>query len=179
MHRISCIALFVLVASSPASADSWSRSVDGVRARLVVSATTDANKRPQLAIAVELENTSDVGEPITIAAGSPSEMLELTLEDDTGKPIPRAAIPGNQHAIPPYVLALPYRSTLRVELHPSAYEYVPSGRVMLRPFSLTAWEIPAKHGTLYLAAKLAPVTSDKSITGKWRGPLHLPRVALP
>lgn len=171
-------ALVMLAASSSALADSWSKPQDGVRGRLVITPGAHADNHSQITISLELENVSDVGTPITIAAGSPSTMLELSLEDENGKTIPRTAVGGNELAILQYVQALPWRSSLRIELASNAYEYVPSGRVLLRPFSLTAWEIPAKHGKLYLSGKLSPV-NDKSVTGKWRGPLQLPRVQLP
>ncbi|HEY1556562.1 MAG TPA: hypothetical protein VGF94_17120 [Kofleriaceae bacterium] len=35
---------------------------------------------------------------------------------------------------------------------PTSYEYAPRG-VLLRPFSFQAWDIPVKHGKLYLRAK--------------------------
>jgi hypothetical protein len=50
--------------------------------------------------------------------------------------------------------------------------------VLLRPFSLVAWDVPAKHGKLYLKARFAPV-ADKTIKGAWKGSLQLPRVELP
>jgi hypothetical protein len=107
-------------------------------------------------------------------------VLTLTLEDEAGKEIARDAIGGNELTLPPYVLALPVRSLLRMTLSPAAYEYVPSGKTMLRPFALVAWDLPAKRtGKLYLRATLAPVAPNAAGPRAWQGPLALPRVALP
>jgi hypothetical protein len=178
MRIVTWLVMIVAMGSARADDSGWSPVVDGLRGRLVVTATVDAAKRPQLAIALELDNASDSAAPITLAAGAPSQMVKLVLEDEAGKAIAHGAIAGNELIGPPYVLALPVHSTLRTTLSPAAYEYVPSGRTMLRPFALVAWDVPAKHGKLYLRATFAPVAS-KDVRGKWNGSLALPRVALP
>ena len=182
MRFASAVVLAMLAAvpaaAAPASAPiegAWSPSVDGVRARLVVTPYVDASKHAQLSIAVEIENTSDRGMPITLAAGAPSQMLDLAVEDGQGKTIERSAIGGNELTPPPFVLALPVRSMLRVVIAPNALEYVPSGRVMLRPFSLTAWEVPAKHGAMVMKATLHPVET-KDVKGAWGGKIAVPGV---
>lgn len=188
MTRTSLCLAALLAASVPATAapkpppraDAWSPSVEGLRGRLVLTPTQDTNHRPQLQIALELENTSDSAAPLAISAGNPSQMLQLTLEDEAGKGLAHDAVGGNELTLPPYVLALPVRSMLRMTLSPAAYEYVPSGVTLLRPFALVAWDMPAKRaGKLYLRATLAPVAPKDAGPRAWKGPLELPRVALP
>jgi hypothetical protein len=179
---VTLLAAFIpaVAYSKPRPPDGWSASVDGLRGRLVLTASQDASRRPQLALAVELENTSDSAAPLEISAGSPSQMLKLTLEDEAGKPVERDMVGGNELTIPPYSLALPVRSTLVMTVAPAAYEYVPSGLIMLRPFSFVAWDMPAKRtGKLYLRATLAPVKPPADGSRAWKGPLELPRVPLP
>ena len=177
------IVSLVIATTSAASAapieGAWSAPVDGVRARLVVTPFVDASKHAQLAIAIELDNASDRGMPITIAAGAPSQMIDLALADENGKPIKQSAVGGNEITPPPFLLALPVRSTLKWVIAENAYEYVPSGIVMLRPFSLTAWNVPAKHGAFVMTATLHPVSS-KAVTGSWAGKtIDVPGVKLP
>src|SRR5579863_1284372 len=124
--RSSLVALAVTVLSTtPALADDWSPAVQGLRGRLIVTPVTDASHRAQLRIELELENVADSADPIAIGAGSPSQLVELVLEDETGKAIPRSAVGGNELTILPYTLRLPVASTLRTTLSPAAYEYAP------------------------------------------------------
>jgi hypothetical protein len=164
--------------TAPALADDWSPTVDGLRGRLVVTPASDAGHRAQLRIELELENTSDRADPLAFVAGNPSQVIELTLEDEAGKRIERAGVGGNELTIPAYTLQLPVASTLRMTLSPAAYEYAPRG-VMLRPFSFQAWDLPAKHGKLYLRAKFKPLAGKLDSRHAWKGELALPRVALP
>jgi hypothetical protein len=176
MTRTSLCLAALLAASVPAAADpkpppradAWSPAVEGLRGRLVLTPTQDTTHRPQLQIALELENTSDSAAPLAISAGSPSQMLKLTLEDEAGKEVAHDAVGGNELTL------------LRMTLSPAAYEYVPSGVTLLRPFALVAWDMPAKRaGKLYLRATLAPVAPKDAGPRAWKGPLELPRVALP
>ena len=171
-----------MIASASAApapvAGGWSSTVDGVRARLVVTPHLDAAKHAQITVAVELDNASDRGDPLLLAAGAPSQMVDLELTDAHGTALAQAAIPGSELTPMPFVLALPWRATLYWTLTTNAFEYVPSGRVLFRPFSLVAWDMPVGHGARYLRAKLHPVASN-DVHGTWTGTLELPRVALP
>ena len=178
--RACSIVLLVALFTTPALADDWSPVVHGLRGRLIVTATTDVIHRPQWKLELELQNVTDLAEPISLSANLPSQMVELVLEDEAGKPIPRAAVPGNEITPPPYVLNLPVASTLRMTLSSEAIAYgtkIP----LLRPFAFQAWWLPAKHGKLYLSAKLRPAAGGRKIDSpnEWTGELALPRVALP
>ena len=145
-----------LVAPARASADAWSPSVDGLRARLIATTYQDDQRRAQVRVELELENTSDRGSPIELTWRALDDMVGLTLEDASGAPIPEAHPGGNSISPLPFTLALPHASTLRVTLSRAAVEYVPSGKVLLRPFALVAWSIArptglALRGTLALA----------------------------
>jgi len=187
MRTFACLAALLLAAllavaarAAPPAADGWSRSVDGLRGRLLLTAAKDDRGRTQLAIGVELENTSDVAMPLSIFARPPSEMFELALEDEAGKSLARVHPGGNEKRISPYVLALPVRSTLRMELTPNAYEYIPTGKLWLRPFAFVAWDLTGTPaGKLYLKARVSPQPWTDSPPHAWAGSLELPRVALP
>jgi hypothetical protein len=129
---------------------------------------------------LDLENVSDVANPIEISWGSLSTVLALALEDEAGAAVARDAVGGNELTILPMWLELPVSSTMHMLISKAAYEYVPTGRTMLRPFSFQAWDIPPKRtGTLYLKGKITPLPAKDTGHRAWRGPLDLPRVALP
>ena len=158
----------------------WSKELHGVRARLIATSLAAYKDKPQLGLAVEIENASDSATPISIWWGYLGDMLTLTLEDEAGKPCAMAGIGGNHIDGPPFRLPLPVGTTLRATISSGALEYVPSGRVLLRPFSLVAWELaPTRSSKLYLRAKLAPGAPTDGKRASWSGPLELPRIALP
>jgi len=173
----------LLAVSTPALAapSAWSGTVDGIRARLVTTATMDAAKQPQLELWLEIENVSDIDGGIGLPWGYVGDMLQLTLEDD-GKVVTAAGIGGSHASGPPYIVALPVGATLRVPISKSAYEYPQAGKVMLRPLTFQAWDLPAKHGKLTLRGKLSPHKLDagtKPGPRAWSKSLDLPRVELP
>jgi hypothetical protein len=158
----------------------WSATVEGVRGRLIVTSAPAIDGKPQVRIELEIENVSDSAMPIAIGWGNLSQVLELSLEDESGAPVARDAVPGNEITMQPSWLALPVSSSLRVVASKAAYEHVPNGRTMLRPFTFQAWTIPAARGPLYLRGKLTPLqVNDAGNRRPWSGPLSLPRVPLP
>jgi hypothetical protein len=164
-----------------AHAEEWSPAVEGVRGRLILT-PDEANGRPQLRVELELQNVSDNGLPIEISWGGLGSMLQLSLEDESGKVVPPAGIGGNELSPPQRWLQLPVNSSLRVTISKSAYEYVPgpAGRTLLRPVSLQAWDLPKTRGAkLFLKAKLTPLPAPADGHRPWSGPLEIPRVALP
>ena len=161
----------------------WSATADGVRARLVLTTGKDDQKRPQLAVALDIENVSDVGGPLTLPwADDPGELLTFVLETAPGTPVATAGIGGSHASTGPYLAHLPVRSTLHQVISSAAIEYVPGGKVMIRPLTFQAWDVPANHGKLYLRATLAPRDQGKGVKlprAVWTTPLDLPRVMLP
>jgi hypothetical protein len=153
--------------------------VGGLRGRLIATPFRDARHHAQLELGLELENVGDQAEPITIATMNPSSIVELVLEDADGKPLEQEHPPGNEISLPPYALRIPVSSVLRMRLSAAAYEHQPSGVTLLRPFTFQAWKIPSEHGPLFLRGTIKPVRSDVAGPHAWKGPLMLPRVALP
>ncbi|CAN5905611.1 hypothetical protein BH11MYX2_BH11MYX2_17550 [soil metagenome] len=181
--RLAPLALLLgTAATANAAPPVWSRTEQGVHARLIVESTTDAQKHAQLAVSVEIENVSDVAGGLPLSWGDVSEMLTFTIEDAKGNVVDGMA-PGGNHLSPlPYTLMLPEHSTLRVSVTPSALEYVPNGGTLFRPVTFQAWDFPAKHAPLFVRAKLTPHARDKRTHAparSWSVPLELTRVALP
>ncbi len=178
---LHALLLTTLVSAPAAAAPAWSPAVDGVRARLIATPTTDASKRPQLEIWLEIENVSDVDGGIDLPWGYVGDMLQLTVEE-AGKEIPPMGIGGSHASGPPYIVALPVGATLRVPVSKNAYEYPQPGRVMFRPLTFQAWDIGAKKRKLTVRGTLKPHALDKGVKPRaraWNKPLDLPKLELP
>jgi hypothetical protein len=161
----------------PGTGDGWSAVVRGLRGRLVTTKASDSAGRPQLRLDLELENVTDSAAPIEIFWGDFGSMLRLELEDEAGTVLPKDAVGGSFASGPPHWLAVPVSSAIRMTISKAAYEYVPGGRVLLRPMTFQAWAVPAtRTGKVFLRGTLTPPTSTE---GSWTGALDLPRVALP
>ncbi len=176
------VTLLSAAAVADAAPGAWSAPVDGVRARLTATATTDASKRPQVELWLEVENVSDTDGGIPLPWGYVGDMLELGLSNN-GKAVPPGAVGGSHASGPPYIVALPVGATLRVPVSRGAYEYVPGSKVVsFRPLTFQAWDVPAKRGKLTLSAKLSPHALDKGTKAgsrAWSKPLDLPAIDLP
>jgi hypothetical protein len=162
----------------------WSPVVEGVRGRLVATALVDANGKPQLAVDLDLENVSDMGNPIEIYCGGDGQALvHFAAEDESGTALAQPSHMGGSYASPPpFWLELLHGSSLHVTITKAAYEYVSPTDVLLRPKTFEAWPLPAQRTTkLYLRAKVVafPSPPDARDHRAWKGPLDLPRVALP
>ena len=158
----------------------WSKPAEGVRARLVATPTTDASHRPQVELALELENVRDVDEGLPIAWGYVGEMLQLEVVDENGKPLPNAGVGGSHMSGPPYVVLLPVSSMLHHTISKGIVEYVNPTHAMIRPLTFQAWNLPEKHGKLYLQGKLVPHPGiAKPGTRAWTTPIELPRIVIP
>lgn len=168
---------------SPAKADGdWSAPVDGVRARLVATTMpADPSGKPQVRVDLEIENVSDVGNPIEIWWDSFDATLKMSLDAD-GAPAKKPGIGGSFASPPPYWLQLPVDSAIRFTVTKNAFEYVPSGMTLFRPTTFQAWEVTGAKalmlGATLTAAPNAP-TSPTEHHRAWTGTLQVPKIAIP
>jgi hypothetical protein len=110
-------------------------------------------------------------------------MLAFVLEDEHGKALATAPVGGSYGSSGPYVVLLPADSTLRYTITPGALDYADDGGpTRFQPLTFQAWELPAKHGKLFLRATLSPAklaTGTKLPPRSMTKPIPLPRIALP
>jgi hypothetical protein len=185
--RVAPIAVLVIAAASAARDASaqpatWSAESEGLRARLIATATTDDKQRPEIELALEIANVSDVDGGIGVPWGDPNTMLTFVLEDEQGKALTTAGVGGSYASGSPYVVLLPVQATLHYTITPAALEYVPSGPTMFRPLTFQAWDLPAKHGKLFVRGTLSPAklgTGTKPPRRAFTKAIDLPRIALP
>jgi hypothetical protein len=189
LRRAAALLLVALVSgtatsnSQPTSTDQWSPAVDGIRARLI-AVPTENGGRPQLRLELELENVSDSGNPIEIWWTGLSSMLDLALEDETGKALPRISAGGNELTPLPFWLPILHQSSLRVVVAAKAYEYRDPDRVFLRPMVFQEWALApsASPSRLFIRGTLTPKDAPERSERRnqaWRGPLKLPRAEIP
>jgi hypothetical protein len=161
----------------------WSGAVDGIRGRLIATATQDPGAdRPQFRLELELQNVDTVANPIEIWWTGLSSMLELTLEDESGTPVPQTLRPAGNEMIPsPEWLPLLFQSTVKLVVARAGYEYQGSGRAWLRPMQWVAWDVaslpPGRR--LFIRGTLTPKAAPQPRQREWRRSLALPRVEIP
>lgn len=130
----------------------WSEPDEGIRGRLVIVGVRDDHDRAQVRVALELENVSDQASPIMLRWTGPGDALGFFVKDESGQRLEDAHIGGNDLQPPPYKLMLPNASFVHMTLSQNAIEYVPSGRVLLRPLALQAFDITGRTDPLALGA---------------------------
>jgi hypothetical protein len=174
--------------------DGWSPTAQGVRARLVatdIPAPAEDGVKPadpprrQLRLDFEIQNVSDVNNPIAIW-WTGWDMLDLSLVDDKGATLPKEGMAGSEWIPFPYWLQLPHGSSMRTLISDHAYEYINKAsanpnRVFLRLSLLQAWPLGADRpsSSLFLNGVFASKVSPEPRDRPWRGTLVLPRVLLP
>jgi hypothetical protein len=160
------------VAQPVVASGDWSQPQDGLRARLV--ATPHGR---DLALAVELENVSDVGNPMETWWDDLDNIMRLELSTVIG-PVPPAGVGGSHASAPPFWLELPVGSTLRIPITPNAYEDNPPNKTLFRPVTFQAWDVPP--GEMFLAGTIKPPqASDEAGHRAWHGTITLPKITLP
>jgi hypothetical protein len=159
----------------------WSQEVQGVRGRLIAIPAKAGDGGRQLRIDVELKNVSDVADPIEIWWTDIQSVVTFSLEDEAGRELPESSLGGNHISPLGHWLRLEPHSLTRMTITTAAYEYVRRGETLLRPVTFQGWDLSAAPtGKLYLRAKLAPDAAEGPVPRRnWKGPLELPRVALP
>ena len=153
--------------------------MQGLRGRLIAIPAKVADGGRQLRIEIELENVSDVADPMEIWWTDVQSVVTFSLEDEAGRVLPELSLGGNHISPLGHWLRLEPHSLTRMT--PAAYEYVRPGETLLRPVAFQGWDLSqAPPGELYLRVKLAPGAAEGPIPRRnWKGPLELPRVALP
>ncbi len=158
----------------------WSQTVNGLRGRLLATSMVEQNGRAQVQLHLEIENQRDTAAPMRIRWGSPSQMLELTLEDARGPIITDEEFGGSEHIMPPEWQSLPIHSVIRVLLSSSAYQYLPSGSAAFRPFTFQGSMLDSTMvPPFYVSARFSPVDGVADDRDAWTESLDLPRVQMP
>ena len=153
----------------------WSASVNGLRGRLSVSEDKPFNGTKMLAVYLELQNVSDVGNPIELYF-DPIRTVVSRVIDDAGKDLAQPPNAASITSPPPFWLSIPWDGSLR--FHASVYGYgvyKDSGTQV--SMANGSWLIkPGDKSKYFLQASLIskPTAGDKRRA--WTGELMLPKV---
>jgi hypothetical protein len=149
-----------------------------MRGRLVIRDDRSFHGTKMTAVYLELENTSDVADPIEFYF-DPMRSVTSTVTDGRGRPLAEPPNGADIVSPPPYWIALPSDGFIRFKVSVSGYGvYENSGTQVQMPTG--DWIIkPRDKGKYYLAATLnsKPPSGDKRRA--WSGSLVLPKVLIP
>ena len=155
----------------------WSKPDRGIRGRLVVEKGAPCNGTPQIQVYLELQNVSDVADPIHI---TPGRSVSFEVVDSKGNVVAPAGLPVDVTTPDdPFGLVLPYRSTLRFLLSvrgigvPKDKKWqvsVPHGS------SFRSWVIERTDEHAYFLRGGFKAAGERQVSRTWPVALSLPRV---
>jgi hypothetical protein len=157
----------------------WSTPVDGLRGRLLFGEGEKVNGTRMALIYLELQNVSDLGNPMEIYFDT-DNALHAALLDASGESIPQAGSPFDIDAAPSYWITLPHDSTLRFRVSVTGYGIPKDGGLSIGMMS-GDWRIPAKsRGDYFLTTsfRVSP-PKDQTRPHPWKGALKLPKLKIP
>lgn len=179
---------------APAAADAargaepaWSATVDGLRARLVVSVPDKPEAEHGVRMArtwIEIENVSDVANPVDLF-WNVDKIFDFALEDADGKPAATGSMAASIAMVPPFWLVIPSDSLLRVSITTWGYGVLPNqGDVFLGLPATHAWQLAHDDTRVYrLRGRLAVPSGDgddryDADRQVWQNAIDLPPVAV-
>lgn len=153
----------------------WSKPVEGLRARAIVSPGAMYQDVRRLDVRVELENVSDVANPIVVLY-DPLKTLRGRMIDAQGKQMGDFWGAMDMLTPSPYPLTIPYRGST-VFLASAQGHYGMPSRKGARMIELTEgiWIIDA-NATATLSLTLS---ANGNKPGQWHGALSLPPIQIP
>lgn len=157
----------------------WSVPVDGLRGRLLFGEGEKFNGTRMALIYLELQNVSDVGNPMEIYFDI-DRALQAELLDASGESIPQAGSPASIITPPSYWITLPHDSTLRFRVSVTGYGIPRDGGLSIGMMS-GDWMIPAdSRGDHFLSAPFSvSPPKDQTRPRPWKGVLKLPKLKIP
>lgn len=156
----------------------WSATVNGLRGRLVVSAG-DGTAPRMVRVDLELQNVSDVGNPIEIYWDI-DDVLAFSLADGDGKEIATTPTAASIRRPSPYWLMLPMDSTLRTNLTTHGYGVTLKPGVFVGLPGMAVWQFDATDTRRRLLRGVFTATATTAADHRpWQGTLDLPIVEIP
>jgi hypothetical protein len=159
---------------------SWSKPVNGIRARLAVLPSEKPNE-PFCRVYLEFQNVSDVAGQIKIPF-SPSQLAIIATDKNGKKLAPPTFLPYS--ALVPskwQPLFLPLDSTIKFRISYPGLGYKPGeDKVIVDVGPSQAWVIPQDGSAHYLSGEFT-IKKEKSDPPRtdWNGTLVLPKVEIP
>jgi dienelactone hydrolase len=157
----------------------WSEPLAGLRGRLHFGEGEKFNGTRMAIIYLELQNVSDVGNPMEVYFNI-HNALPCDVFDGDGKPVAQAGSPASIQTPLPYWISLPHDSSLRFRVSVTGYGVPRDGGLQIGMMA-GDWRLPAgSQGDYFLAARfIVSPPKDPNRPHPWKGVLVLPRVKVP
>ncbi len=159
--------------------DLWSKPDRGIRGRLVVERGAPSNGTPQVQVYLELQNVSDVANPIHI---TPAHSMSFDVVDTKRAVVKPAGLPASVNTPDdPFGLVLPHQSTLRFLLSVTGIG-VPKDKKwqvsVPHDSSFRSWVIERTDGNSYFLRGRFKATAERQVGRTWPVELSLPKVVV-
>jgi hypothetical protein len=165
-----------LAAPIPIERNGWSKPISGIQARFGFEVGRLFNGTRLTKVYLELRNVSDVANPIYLRY-DPTRSIKAQLFDSGGKPVPITGNPASIMSPPPFLLCLPYDSTLRFNVTAIGYG-VPKDEKALIGLHSGDWVIKKGDASKYFLGGTFISEKPKKETQKrlWVGKIDIPQI---
>ena len=167
----------VVTAAEPDDAESWSKSVRGLQARVTLVERPAINGTRSLIPYLELRNVSHSAYPLKVRCDT--EHVRFDLVDAEGKVVRDGqSLPRSGPHPDPGTISLPIDSSIRISMYCSNWG-VPKNATAMISTDSGAWVLKSEEkGKVFLRAKLSgePLQSDPERT--WHGTIETPAVTV-
>ena len=158
----------------------WSKSVDGLQARIGMKETNIVNGTRIVSAYLTLRNVSDIGNPMRVEFES--SKLSVRVVDEMGKELPRpirVSYSGGRNIS--VDLVLPWDSSLTFNVTQSGLG-IPKGKAALLDFGpQDCWIVDVPDGKKYYLVATLKVAETKKKTEEryWHGTISIPQAEIP
>jgi len=160
--------------------DVWSEESNGLRARLSLRYSHVLNGTGIIVTYLELQNVSDVGNPMLVAVDRQSMTFRMT--DADGQDVPMSGGAFNGPDFGTLELVLPHDSSIRFRIGPTGWGIPGDQAALVDLGSSFGWVLPrdSKKHYLHAVLEIPKLKKDRSERGiRWHGRLELPPVLVP
>jgi hypothetical protein len=155
----------------------WSKTINGLRGRLVLRRSEVIVGTPRVAVLLELENMSDLATPKLV--DWESGQMEYGVEDATGKPLRTVGSITYSGGIgASYELILPMGGRLRFPVSMGGAGIDGGKAAMIDVGPACVWHVPG-DGKVYRLKGTFGIGNDDSKPHRWHGVMELPPAEIP
>jgi hypothetical protein len=183
MKEIIYLILLILLGSiysyaSTEETGAWSEPVNGLRGRLIAKEDSTFRGTRMIAVYMELENVSDVGNPMQLYF-DPIKSVESRCVDSNGKDLKQPPTAADVITPSAYWLSIPNDGKLRFKISVTGYGVYDNSGTNIQMMSGNWLIKPGDKQKYYLQAKFISQPPELSRIRAWSGEVELPKVLIP
>jgi hypothetical protein len=167
-----------IIAAQDIKTGDWSAPVDGLRGRLLVNEDKSFHGTRMVAVYLELQNVSDIGNPMELYFDSVHSVTSRVI-DGKGKELAQPPTAADVVYVPGFWLSIPWDGNLRFRVSVSGYGVYENSGTNVQMMSGN-WLIKPEDKQKYFIKGTfvsRPASNDKRRA--WTGDLKLPEVLIP